>query len=235
MVTEHPKIKAIIFDLDGTLIDSYHDIGIAMNKALHSCGYKTFPVEDYKGFIGNGLHELILKVLPSTAQTKKKTEEITELFNKYYDLAWRDNTRLFPGMLYLIQMCISRRNKVAILSNKPHYFTKAMIRFFFRGKLINHTKNPFGIYSGEQKDKPLKPDPTIALELAERLKVKPEHIAFIGDTDVDIQTAKNAGMISIGAAWGYRSADELKKAGADYVFNTPTELATMLNTLPNCP
>jgi phosphoglycolate phosphatase len=235
MTKEQPKIKAIIFDLDGTLIDSVTDIGIAMNKALHTCGYKTHPIEAYKGFIGNGLNDLLSRAAPGTAQTKKKLEELGELFHKFYDLAWRDNTRLFPGMLYLIQMCVSRRNKVAILSNKPHFFTKAMIRYFFRGKLINYSKNPFGIYSGEQKDKPVKPDPTIALELASRLKVKPENIALIGDSDVDIQTAKNAGMISIGAAWGYRGAEELKKAGADYIFDTPTELAALINSLPNCP
>jgi len=230
-----PQVRAIIFDLDGTLLDSITDIAYAMNKALHTSGFSTYPVESYKGFVGNGIIDLIKQVLPVNKQSKKQIEEVAQLFWKFYDLAWRDNTKVYPGMLYLIQMCISRRVKVAILSNKPHAFTKAMIRYYFRGKLINHTKNPFGTYSGEQPDKPLKPDPAVALELAEKLKTKPEYIAFVGDSSVDVQTAKNAKMIAIGAAWGYRGKDELQSSGADYIFDTPTQLAAFLETLPSCP
>lgn len=107
---------------------------------------------------------------------------MAEKFWVNYEESWFLHTKTYPGILYLIQLCVSHKIKVAILSNKVHYFTKKMIRHYFRGAMINQGKNPFGIYSGEQPDKPVKPDPTRALELAERLKCKPENIAFLGDS-----------------------------------------------------
>lgn len=229
-----PKIKAVIFDLDGTLLDTLTDIASSMNKALVTMKLPVHPVEAYKGFVGNGLADLAKQALPKSAQTKKSVEELSQLFWKFYDINWRDNTKVFPGVLYLLKLCLSRKIKLAILSNKPHFYTKQMIRYYFRGALINYHKNPFGIYSGEQKDKPVKPDPTIALELASRLKAKPEEILFIGDMAIDIQTAKNAGMIAVGATWGYRGRKELEEAGADYIFDTATQIASFIETIPNC-
>jgi len=229
-----PVIKAIIFDLDGTLIDSIQDIADAMNSSLAELGYPAHPVEAYKGFVGDGLHELTKRVLPAKHQSAKDVEALAKKFWDHYDIAWYLHTKIYPGVLYLIQLAVARKVKLAILSNKAHYFTKKMIRHFFRGAMIRHTKNPFGIYSGEEEGKPVKPDPTMALELAARMKVKPEQVAFIGDSAVDIQTAKNAGMIAIGAAWGYRSIDELKEAGADLIFESPTDLTTYLDAQPLC-
>lgn len=98
--------------------------------------------------------------------------------------------------------------------------------------MIRHSKNPFGIYLGEQIDKPMKPDPTTALELAVQMKTNPSMVAFVGDSIVDIQTAKNAGMIAIGAAWGFYGREVLEKAGADLIFDTPTDLANFLDEQP---
>ncbi|MDZ4120977.1 MAG: HAD family hydrolase [Candidatus Cloacimonadaceae bacterium] len=229
-----PRIKALIFDLDGTLLDTLTDIASSMNKALVTLKLPVHPVEAYKGFVGNGLQDMVKQVLPKSNQTKKHVEEATELFWKYYDINWRDNTKVYPGILYLIKLCLSRKIKLAILSNKPHFYTKQMIRYFFRGALVNYHKNPFGIYSGEQKDKQLKPDPAVALELAERLKAKPEEIVFIGDMAIDIETAKRAGMISFGAAWGYRGKEELSKADADMVFDSAADIAHYIETIPAC-
>lgn len=226
------KIKAIIFDLDGTLLDSLQDIAESMNKALAEEGLPEHPLEAYKDFVGNGLFKLAERVLPKNRRNEKDIEKMAEKFWVNYEESWFLNTKPYPGILYLIQLCVSRKIKVAILSNKVHYFTKKMIRHYFRGAMINQGKNPFGIYSGEQPDKPDKPDPTRALELAERLKCKPENIALLGDSPVDIETAKNAGMISIGAAWGFSGREALEKAGADYVINSPAELATKLEKKP---
>lgn len=230
----NPKIKAVIFDLDGTLLDTLADIATSMNKALVTMKMPVHPLPAYKEFVGSGLADLAKNVLPKNQQTKKNIEELSKHFWRYYDINWRDNTKVFPGILYLIKLCMARKVKVAILSNKPHVYTKQMIRYYFRGALINYHKNPFGIYSGEQKDKPIKPDPTVALELASRLKVKPENILFVGDMAIDVETAKNAGMLSAGAAWGYRGAKELESAGADFIFNTPTELASFMEGFPTC-
>ncbi|HOY85421.1 MAG: HAD family hydrolase [Candidatus Cloacimonetes bacterium] len=226
------KIKAVIFDLDGTLLDSLQDIAESMNKALAESGLPEHPLEAYKDFVGDGLFKLTERALPASRRKKADVEAMAEKFWVNYEESWFLHTKTYPGILYLIQLCVSHKIKVAILSNKVHYFTKKMIRHYFRGAMINQGKNPFGIYSGEQPDKPVKPDPTRALELAERLKCKPENIAFLGDSPVDVQTAKNAGMISIGAAWGYCGREALEKAGADYVFDTAAEFATELEKNP---
>ena len=226
------KIKAVIFDLDGTLLNSLQDIAESMNKALAESGLPEHPLEAYKDFVGNGLFILAEKAAPATHRNQKDVEAIAEKFWNHYEEGWFLHTKTYPGILYLIQLCVARKVKVAILSNKVHYFTKKMIRHYFRGVMINQGKNPFGVYSGEQPDKPIKPDPTRALELAERLKTKPENIAFVGDTPIDIETAKNAGMVPIGAAWGYSSREALDQAGADYIFDSPTEMAFFIEKTP---
>ncbi|MBP7205642.1 MAG: HAD family hydrolase [Candidatus Cloacimonetes bacterium] len=226
------KIKAVIFDLDGTLLDSLQDIAESMNQALVESGLPEHPQEAYKDFVGDGLFKLTERALPASRRKQADVEAMAEKFWVNYEESWFLHTKTYPGILYLIQLCVSHKIKVAILSNKVHYFTKKMIRHYFRGAMINQGKNPFGIYSGEQPDIPAKPDPTRALELAERLKCKPENIALLGDSPIDVETAKNAGMISIGAAWGYSGREALEKAGAELVFDTPAEFASELEKNP---
>ncbi len=226
------KIKALIFDLDGTLLESLEDIGRAMNKALYDPGYPTHPINHYVKFVGGGQSELVRRTLPQDQRSEEIIAEASKRFWDYYDLEWYLNTKPYTGVMYMIQLAVARKIKLAILSNKPHYFTKKMIRHFFRGAMIRHTKNPFGIYSGEQSNYPKKPDPTLALELAERLKELPESIALVGDMPVDIKTAKNAGMICLGAAWGFSGRAALENAGADMVFDDPIQLAAFLESIP---
>jgi phosphoglycolate phosphatase len=231
-MSKKPKIKALIFDLDGTLLDSVQDIAESMNAALSVSGIPEHPIDAYKNFVGNGLFELVRRSTPEKYHSEEKIHELAEKFWHNYEANWYMHTKTYPGILYLIQLCVSRKIKVAILSNKVHYFTKKMIRHFFRGVMINQGKNPFGIYSGEQPDMPMKPDPTRALDLALRLKTKPENIAFVGDAPVDVETAKNAGMVSFGAAWGLQGRKVLEDAQADFIFDTPTELARFLEEMP---
>lgn len=226
------RLKTIIFDLDGTLLDSIKDIAGAMNKALSALGYPEHPVPAYHKYIGSGQKELTRRALPTKDRNKDAINELSQKYWDIYDTEWYLSTRPFQGILHTIQLAVSHKIKLAILSNKPHYFTKKMIRHFFRGAMICHTKNPFGIYSGEVPNKPTKPDPTLALELAKRLKEDPIDIAFVGDMPVDIETAKNAGMIAFGAAWGYSSREALKEAGADMIFESPVELSRFIEELP---
>lgn len=226
------KIKAIIFDLDGTLLDTVQDIADSMNLALAELGFPEHSVEAYKDFVGNGLYKLAERALPEDKRTPEMIKELADKFWKIYEERWPIHTKTYPGILYLIQLCVSHKIKLAILSNKVHYFTKKMIRYFFRGAMINQGKNPFGVYSGEVPGIPDKPDPTRALELAAKLKCKPENVALVGDSPIDIQTAKNAGMIAIGAAWGYSGREALEKAGADYIFDTPQDMALEIEKFP---
>lgn len=231
-MSTQPNIKAIIFDLDGTLLDSIQDIAESMNHALAQIGMQGHPVEAYKGFVGGGFTELVKNVLPEQSQNSATIDNLKQRFWDAYEKNWYLNTKPFPGILYLIQVCIARKIKLSILSNKPHYFTKKMLRNYFRGVLIKHFKNPFGVYSGEQPDKPAKPDPTVALELATKLGIDPANIAFVGDSMVDILTAQNAGMISIAATWGYRDKNELKAAKPDLMFDSPLELVKFIESIP---
>jgi len=231
-MTSLPKIKAIIFDLDGTLVDSLQDIANSMNLALEESGYPTHPIEAYRDFVGNGVSVLVQKALPADKRDEKEIKKMVKKFAEKYEKNWFIETKPFVGILHLIQTCVARKVKLATLSNKAHAFTKRMIRHYFRGAMINQGKNPFGIYSGAQEDKPLKPDPSAALELAERLKVDPGNVAFVGDSPVDMETAKNAGMIAIGAAWGFSGREILEKANPDAIFDSPVELATYLDQFP---
>lgn len=225
-------IKAVIFDLDGTLLDTLQDIAGATNKGLADMGYPEHPLDAFKRFVGNGQNELVKRALPEKHRNSQDIKTLAKKFWDYYDIEWYLNTKPYPGVLYMIQLAVARKIKLAILSNKAHYFTKKMIRHFFRGAMIRHTKNPFGVYSGEQVNIATKPDPTLALELAQKLKIDPCQIALVGDMPVDIQTARNAGMIAIGAAWGFAGKDALIAAGAEIVFDTPTDLANYLETQP---
>lgn len=226
------RLKALIFDLDGTLLDSLKDIANAMNKALSSLGYPEHSIAAYHKFIGSGQKELTRRALPTKDRNKDAINELSQKYWDAYDSEWYLGTRPFQGVLHTIQLAVSHKIKLAILSNKPHYFTKKMIRHFFRGAMISHTKNPFGVYSGEVPGKATKPDPALALEIAKRLKEDPIDIAFVGDMPVDIETAKNAGMIAIGAAWGYGKKEDLKAAGADLIFDSPLELTRFIEALP---
>ncbi|MDD4147704.1 MAG: HAD family hydrolase [Candidatus Cloacimonetes bacterium] len=229
---DSPLIKAVIFDLDGTLLDTLADIAGSINKGLAEMGYPQHELEAFKDFVGHGQSELVRNALPATKRSSKDLKTLSAKFWDYYDIQWYLSTKTYPGVLYMIQLAVARKIKLAILSNKAHYFTKKMIRHFFRGAMIRHTKNPFGVYSGEQPDKPKKPDPTLALELAQRLKVEPDMVALVRDMPVDIQTAKNAGMLAVGAAWGFAGRKRLEEAGADMIFDTPIELAVFLEKQP---
>lgn len=222
---ENRNIKALIFDLDGTLLDSIKDIAGATNKGLAEMELPTHEIDSYKSFVGHGHEELIKRALPAEKRDQKYINKLIEIYKEHYETEWQLSTQPFHGILHLIKVAVANKTKLAILSNKDQYFTKKMIRYYFRGAMISHTKNPFGIYSGATKDKPNKPDPTTALELAKRLSAEPKDIAIVGDMPVDMLTAKNAGMVAYGAAWGYAKKEMLETAGADLIFDSPVDLA----------
>ncbi len=229
---KRPLINAVIFDLDGTLLDSLRDIADAMNQGLADLGHPEHSIEAYLGFIGHGQDELVRRALPEHRRKPKNIENLSSLFRNYYERQCYASTMPFPGIIYMLQVAVSRKVKLGILSNKAHFFTKKMVSHFFRGAMLGHNSNPFRLSNGEQLGRPNKPDPTIALEMLIKLKCKPPNAALVGDMPVDMKTAKNAGMIAIGAAWGYSSKQSLADSGADMIFDSPSELARFLEVQP---
>ncbi len=207
----------IIFDLDGTLADTMDDLKTAMNSALAILGYEPRTKFELLNFINNGSREFVRRSLPTAVQTEDFIIDSTlEIYGQEYEKCFCDKTHAYPGVYETVQVLKNEGFKLGILSNKPDRFVKTIAARLFG-------IDTFDFVLG-QSDLPHKPDPTSALFVAKMIGVKPSRCIFVGDSDVDIKTAKNAKMRSIGVSWGYRSADLLAQTGADYIAATPAEI-----------
>ena len=214
------KPKALIFDLDGTLINSLVDITNCANKAIKDLGFETHSYEDFKKFVGEGAWNLLKNALPE-GTSKEIIDEAFAKYQKYYEKEKFDNTYVYDGIFELLQFCKSQEIKMAVFSNKPHIFTIACIEQFFSDDLFLMT-------IGQSEQTPKKPNPQGALDISKFLKMEPNQIWFIGDTKTDILTAKAANMKSVGCLWGFRGENELKEFGADFIISHPSELVEIL-------
>ena len=212
-------IRAAIFDLDGTLADSLADIGGAVNRVLARRGLPTHPVSAYLRFIGDGAEKLIERALP--ADRGELRGAVLADYRAEYAAHLADETTLFPGIAEMLDGLCERRLTMAILSNKPDAPTKALSE-----KLLSRW--PFKVIYGERAGIPRKPDPTSALEIARLLGVPPTDCAFVGDTPIDMRTARAAGMFGIGVLWGFRSHEELAEAGAQASATHPRDVVAAL-------
>ena len=215
------KISAIIFDLDGTLLDTLEDIAWSMNSVLKRNGYPTHPVEDYRVFIGQGLKPLAEKAIQQGSNKEASAEKLFEELLSEYELSLDKNTDYYDGVPEMLDFLFSKQIPMSVLSNKQDYLTQKLAKIFL-------SKWPFHIISGSHNNYPRKPDPDLALDIADRLEVKVEECVFIGDTETDIQTAKNAGMYSIGVLWGFRNREILTEAGADFIVKKPPEISEFI-------
>lgn len=217
-----PHITSLLFDLDGTLVDSLQDIAESMNAVLARWECPTHPVEAYNTFVGDGMLRLAERVLPEEIrnQPKKLSACVADMKTEYAD-RWRCNSRPYPGIPALLNRCASNRIRLGILSNKPEPFTKEMVSHFF-------PDIPFATVRGARKGVPVKPDPTAALEIQHDWSTLPESIAYVGDTDTDMKTGRSAGFFTVGVSWGFRTPEELKACGAHCIIDTPSELVTLL-------
>ncbi len=210
------KIEAVIFDLDGTLTDSLPDIVTAANLLLRNHGLKAHSISDYKKWIGHGAYALLEKALPE----KKEGFDVDQLLHEYIDLygkVCKHDTTVYAGILNLLESLNKKRIPICILTNKPDKITKEIVNHFF--PTIH-----FHYIAGQMPDVPIKPDPSMAIKIVRSLNIKAGNTLFVGDSETDIKTAKNAGMIAAGVSWGYGSKVEILNAACDRFFKSVQEL-----------
>lgn len=212
--------KAIIFDLDGTLIDSLTDIALCANEVLKEFNLPTHEIDDYKKFVGGGALFLMNNCSPDNT-SQKDINKLFERFKEIYDTAIYSNTKPYDGVYELLDKLIQKDCNIGVLSNKPHEFTLKYVNKFFKKYNLKEVH-------GQKENVPKKPDPKAALDIANSFNTKAENIFFIGDSDVDMQTATNANMKAVGVKWGFRSVEELLENGADYIVQTPLDILELL-------
>jgi phosphoglycolate phosphatase len=213
--------RAVLFDLDGTLLDTLKDIADSVNMALAQLGFPQHEVEAYKYFVGDGREALAIRALPEDRRDTVNVERLSTSIEEEYSKRWAINTLAYPGVPDMLQTLTDLGIKMAILSNKPQASTEEMVAIFF-------PQWRFELVFGAQSFIPMKPDPTAALQIARRLNIPPAEFLYLGDTDVDIKTASAAGMYPVGALWGFRTADELLTGGARQLIQNPTDLPNLL-------
>jgi phosphoglycolate phosphatase len=216
------QIKAAIFDLDGTLADTIEAIRDAINLTMKEYGYPPHTYEEIREYIGNGAKNLVLRSMP--AEAAADAEQHARVFLTYqdnYDRGHLATDRCYDGMPDLIAALHQSGVRLAVLSNKQDRHVQGLIaQLFPRGE--------FSVIMGQMDHLPKKPDPTVPLMIAEQLGVAPYECAFVGDSEVDIRTAKNAGMPAIGVSWGYRDRELLIAEHPDALAATPDELSQIL-------
>jgi phosphoglycolate phosphatase len=215
--------KAVLFDLDGTLLDTLDDLGDSMNAVLAARGFPTHPIRAFAQFVGDGVQNLVRRALPpESGSNETLVAEIVPLMRAEYARRWKDKTRPYDGVPEMLDALSTRGLRLAVLSNKPHPATVEVVdHFFLPGK--------FQAVFGARPDVPIKPHAGAALEVARKLGVAPEAFLYVGDTNTDMQTAAAAGMYAVGALWGFRTAGELKEAGASALILRPGDLVALLD------
>ena len=214
--------QAVLFDLDGTLLDTIDDLTDSMNMALAACGLPTHSAEACKQFIGDGVRNFVTRALPESRRDDATVALVMARYRQAYSGNWDNKTRPYDGIELLLDAVSARGLKMVVYSNKPDEFTQLAVR-----KLL--PRWPFDAVIGAREGWPHKPDPAAALDIAARLGVKPERFVYVGDTNTDMQTATAAGMFAAGALWGFRTAQELLDNGARVLIAHPMELLTVLD------
>lgn len=206
--------QAVLFDLDGTLTNTLEDIAFAMNRALRIHGLPEHPVEKYRYLVGSGARVLAKRAVGEQAEL---VEGVLETYQAYYQEHNLDRTAPYDGVTEMLQALQARGVKLCVFSNKPHADTCRVVEHFFPGI-------DFAAVRGQMEGVPVKPDPAGALAMAEALGTAPADFLYLGDTDVDMICARNAGMHPVGVTWGFRDEEELRSAGAERLIHHPMDL-----------
>jgi len=215
------KFEAVIFDLDGTLLDTLEDIADSANAVLSKMSFPEHPVDSYRWFVGDGMQELAKRALPEHNCEQRLIERFEREVKQQYSVRWADKTTAYPGIEEMLSNLEQRKQKIAALSNKPDEFTRIIMEKFF-------PEIHFDAVYGLKPDVPKKPAPSGALKIAQELRIPPEKFLYLGDTNTDMQTAVSAGMYPVGALWGFRDREELEANGAKALVDKPAEVIVIL-------
>lgn len=214
-------IKLIIFDLDGTLLDTIGDLAVSCNTVLAVRGLPQHGIDEYRTFVGNGIRRLVERALPEPLRNPLTVEAARRDFVDYYTEHIDTYTRPYEGIDELLAELQKRGTRLAVASNKFQAGTEKLVRKFF-------PKVEFAAVAGQQPGVPLKPDPAVDLKLLERTGVAPAEALHVGDSAIDVEAAHGAGIRAVGVTWGFRSREELAGAGADRIIDRPGELLELL-------
>lgn len=211
----------VIFDLDGTILDTLEDLADATNWVCAQHGWPVHPLEAYKGFVGNGAGKLLERVTPSIVElTPELRRTLMAEFSERYTAHSSDKTRAYPGMPQALSRLKAAGVRMAVLTNKPHEAAGPVVERYYPGV--------FDAVQGAVVGAPLKPDPTVLWTLMEKLGAAKGETLFVGDSNVDIRTGKNGGLAACGVLWGFRTRAELEAEGADFIAAQPEELAELI-------
>lgn len=211
------SFDAVIFDLDGTLLDSLEDIADAANQVLVDLGRSAFPISDYKVLVGDGVAMLFQRAIPECQTNLDLRIECMQRFDVEYSKRWHNRSKPYDGIEEMLKALSTQKVTLAILSNKPETFTKQCVEWYFPDTVFAHVL-------GHSERFPRKPDPSSARWLAGQLEAGIDRIAYVGDTNTDMKTAAGAGLFAIGVTWGFRPESELVAHGANMICNTVSQL-----------
>lgn len=216
---EKRMIRLAIFDLDGTLVNSLGDLADVCNRGLHALGYPMHPEVAYRRFVGNGVRKLCERCAPKGGDV----DRLYAYFNEEYPRHCMDRTHPYEGISALLEALSKENIALAVASNKTDAFSKSIVTHFFG-------QERFAVIAGKTADRPTKPDPAIIRGILNALCVAPQEAVMLGDSDVDMHTAQNAGIHALGCAWGFRSEEELRQSGAEQIAHCPQEVAALIHT-----
>lgn len=213
--------KLVIFDLDGTLLDTIDDLATSTNHALRRNGYPEHELSEYPFFVGNGVYKLIERALPAEARNDETVRRLREDFVEHYTLHNADLTRPYPGIAELLGELQKRGVLLAVASNKYQEATRKLIARYFG-------ERTFASVFGQREGIAPKPDPTIIGDILHETGIAPADVLYVGDSGVDMQTAARGGLRSVGVTWGFRPRAELEANGAVHLIDKPEELLELL-------
>lgn len=219
-------IKALVFDMDGTLLNTLEDLADSTNYVLAQHGFPTQDTEKYCYFVGSGARELIRRALPENARDDQTIATLLADYKTHYDTNWANKTHLYEGITDALQHAVTLGLKLAILTNKPQPFADLCVQHFL-------ADIPFDMVQGQVDGVPHKPDAAMSSRVTAALNVQPSEVLYFGDSNVDMLTAQNGGYQSVGVTWGFRPEQELRAAGARHILHRPNDIPQLIALLAN--